>query len=153
MPRASKKKGRKLGESFIRVFRDTMKTPAWKSLSSHARSVFLQIRFRYTGFNNGRIGCSIRELVDECGIAKNTVRNALDELQAKGFLVETQAGSFHRKTGQSRASEWRLTDLECDMTDRKATRDYLKYKPPEPEPAKDKISNLHDFAAAIATHP
>src|SRR3984957_12792755 len=91
-----------------------LKTDAWRALSAPARAVYIQIGFRYDGFNNGRIAFSVRDAASECGLANNTANNAFKELVALGFIEETRHGGLSRKTRI--ASEWRMTAFKCDLT-------------------------------------
>ena len=91
-----------------------LKTDAWRALSAPARAVYIQIGFRYDGFNNGRIAFSVRDAASECGLANNTASKAFKELVALGFIEETRHGGLSRKTRI--ASEWRLTAFKCDLT-------------------------------------
>ena len=91
-----------------------LKTDAWRALSAPARAVYIQIGFRYDGFNNGRIAFSVRDAASECGLANNTANKAFKELVALGFIEETRYGGLSRKTRI--ASEWRMTAFKCDLT-------------------------------------
>ena len=91
-----------------------LKTDAWRALSAPARVVYLQIGFRYDGFNNGRIAMSVRDAASECGLAKDTANRAFKELVDLGFIEETRHGGLSRKTRI--ASEWRMTAFKCDLT-------------------------------------
>jgi Helix-turn-helix domain len=90
-----------------------LNTDAWKGLSANARAVYVQIGFRYDGFNNGRIAFSVRDAAKECGLAKDTASRALKELVDLGFIEETRHGGLSRKTRI--ASEWRMTAFKCDL--------------------------------------
>jgi hypothetical protein len=91
-----------------------LKTDAWRALSAPARAVYIQIGFRYDGFNNGRIALSVRDAASECGLAKDTANRAFKELVDLGFIEETRHGGLSRKTRI--ASEWRMTAFKCDLT-------------------------------------
>jgi hypothetical protein len=91
-----------------------LKTDAWKALSAGARAVYVQLGLRYTGYNNGKIACSVRDAATECNLARNTASKAFRELIDLGFIEETRHGSLSRKTRL--ASEWRLTAFGCDLT-------------------------------------
>jgi hypothetical protein len=46
-------------------------------------------------------------------------------LQDRGFIVEVTKGAFSRKIRH--ATEWRLTEFSCDLTDALPTRDYSRW--------------------------
>ncbi len=91
-----------------------LKTDAWRALSAGARAVHVQLGLRYSGFNNGKIACSVRDAATECNLAIDTASRAFKELIDLGFIEETRHGGLSRKTRI--ASEWRLTAFKCDLT-------------------------------------
>jgi DNA-binding transcriptional MocR family regulator len=102
-----------------------MKCEAWKSLSCIARAVYLDMASRYYGTNNGRIVYSIRCAVDELRIGNATAKRALDDLKDRGFIVATKRGAFSLK--QRHASEWRLTEYQCDLSHNMPTKDFMRW--------------------------
>jgi hypothetical protein len=98
----------------VRLYRWMLESPAFLSLSCPARCVLVEIARVYDGLNNGRLGMSVRTLSERCRIAKGTARQALAELQDRGFIECVTKGSFSRKV--QHASEWRLTWWPCDVT-------------------------------------
>jgi hypothetical protein len=109
-----KKRSAEHQDRYFQVHHYMTKTDAWKTLSAHARAIYLQIGLRYSGSNNGRIAYSVRDAASECNIAKDTASRAFKELIDLGFIEETRHGSLSRKTRI--ASEWRLTAFKCDLT-------------------------------------
>ncbi len=101
-----KAKGRSKG-AFVMVRHDIMKSMAWRSLSTNARCIWLEIMFRYNGHNNGEIPLACREAGDLCGISKNTANNCFKELLEKGFLKIGQYSNFTCK--YKRATRWIIT--------------------------------------------
>ena len=91
-------------------------TPAWRDLNGNARAAYVEISNRYGGpnSNNGRIPYSSRELAQNLNISKRTALRIFHTLQAHGFLVMTRRGRYGRK--RTYASEWRLTEIRCDVT-------------------------------------
>lgn len=76
------------------------------TVGPRAVTIALAIVRRFNGFNNGRIGLSMRELAEAIGSANhNANMAALHELERAGFIVV--ASRFPK--GQRRANEYRLT--------------------------------------------
>lgn len=92
--------------------------PVWRSLSGSAVKVFIEMRSRFNGSNNGKIRLSLEEGARTLGMGKETVRRAQQELERKGFIVKTKPGYFYGR----QAAEWRLTDCRSDGY--AATRDW-----------------------------
>jgi hypothetical protein len=123
----SKKNPRDKPHRYASVNHYLMKSPAWKSLGCIPRAVYLDMVSRYHGSNNGRIGYSVRCAVAELHIGSATARRALDDLQDRGFIVVIKKGAFNVKVRH--ASEWRLTDHHCDVTNNLATKEFMRWTP------------------------
>ena len=105
---------------------DIMDSPAYRATSPVARSVYLEIKRRFNGHNNGEIPLSCREAAELCNVGKNTAAKAFEELRQKGFIqIATEAG-FNMKGGR-RSRRWRLTDRDCNG--QPASADWRKWKP------------------------
>jgi hypothetical protein len=107
-----------------------LKSQAWNSLSGNARALYVELAQRYNGSNNGRIPYSVREAKQSLHISSDTASRLLDILQARGFIVCTRKGYFSVKTTKD-ASEWLLTEQACDHPPAHATRDFMRWQPPE----------------------
>jgi hypothetical protein len=128
--RRSKKTGRSDKEPrHVRLYHTFLKTEAWKSLSVYSRAIYVEISARYggPGSNNGRIPYAVRDAAKSLKIGKTTAATALEQLQDRGFIVEVTKGGFNVKT--KLATEWRLTEFSCDITDALPTRDYAQWSP------------------------
>ena len=128
MSRSRRKTGRSDKEArHVRIYHSMLKTPAWKSLTANARAIYIEMASRYggPGSNNGRIPYSARDAAKSLKSGKSTANNAIQLLQDRGFIVEVTKGAFSRKIRH--ATEWRLTEFSCDLTDALPTRDYLRW--------------------------
>lgn len=76
-----------------------LQAPAWRSLSGAAVKVFLEVRCRFHGANNGSLSLSLEQAADLLGLGKATVHCAFKELQDKGFVVCTRRGQMVRPAG------------------------------------------------------
>jgi len=90
-----------------------------------ARAILIEIAGVYDGYNNGRLGMSVRRLAERCHLAPGTVTKALRELQDRGFIQCVTRGSFNRKV--QHASEWRLTWWPCDVTDKLPEKPFMQW--------------------------
>ncbi len=109
----------------VRLYRWLLDSPAYLSLSCPARAVLVEIVRCYDGFNNGRIGLSVRKAAERCRIAPGTAKRAFEELQDRGFIVCVTKGAFSRKT--LHATEWRLTFWRCDVTGELPTKAFMSW--------------------------
>ncbi len=106
-------KGRNPTSRFARLDHRLLNTPAYRSLSTAARALLVELTMLDNGGNNGSIYLGVRDAAGRLGMADLTaVRSAFDELQELGFVQMTEDASFHVKAAdKSRARCWRLTWL------------------------------------------
>jgi DNA-binding transcriptional regulator YhcF (GntR family) len=124
------KKGRSKGKlsSFIALERYITASPAWQSLSLTARCSYLEVLDIYNGGNNGTIALSARMLSERIHISRATAARALNDLTARGFIEATRLGSFNVKSGQARATQWRLNRYKCDRTGQLPSQQYMRWR-------------------------
>jgi hypothetical protein len=113
----------------VRLYHLMLKSRAWKSLDAVARALYVEISARYAGpgSNNGRIPYSVREGAIALRVGKTKSATALQALQDRGFIVAKKRGGFNRK--DRHATEWRLTEFNCDVTGALPTREYESWSP------------------------
>lgn len=119
---------RKGGSKFIMIDGHVMRSAAWKALLPAERVAYEEIKWRYDGTNNGRIGLGCRELAELLHAkSKDTASRALAALQEKGFIAKAKPSAFSVKTRV--ATEWRLTEYRDDVTGELPTKDYTRWSP------------------------
>jgi hypothetical protein len=98
-------------KGWFRIHREHWAGEAWRGLPANAQVVLVDILYRYTTKNNGRIAYGVRDATRRLHCGLDTARNALNELQAAGLIEPTVRASFNDKSGASkgRATQWRLT--------------------------------------------
>lgn len=114
---------------FVPLFRETLKSPAYRAASFGARALFTALRGRH-GNNNGHVYLSQRDAEEELGHKnRNDIANWYRELEHYGFLVKTVAASLG-VDGKGKATHWRITDMptrngrgELEL----ATKDFLRW--------------------------
>jgi predicted transcriptional regulator len=98
----------------VRLYHYLLNSQAWQSLSCVEQCVYIEIAKKYTGSNNGSIGCSVRQLAESRRIGRSTASRALETLQERGFIVAMKKGAFSFKVRH--CTEWLLTDHRNDAT-------------------------------------
>ncbi len=126
-----------------------LRSPAWRSLSGAAVRLWLELRTRYKGGNNGVLTLSYAEAGEVLGMGKATVQRAYQELVKHGFLVlEKEDNWYHR-----RAHEWRLTTKPMQTVPGKvaATHDWRNWRPEK----KERGSNMEASQPSVvpSQHP
>ena len=100
-----------------------VQSQAWRSLSGAAVKVWIELRARFNGGNNGRLTLSLDEASRLLKLGKATVARALAELQEKGFLAMKQRGQWYGRL----ATKWAVTDKPVDGA--VATRAWKHWRP------------------------
>ncbi|WP_192384094.1 hypothetical protein [Mesorhizobium silamurunense] len=121
-----KRKGK---AKFLLIEGYLIRSTAWQHATPNDRALYLELKWRYDGFNNGRIGLSIRDAADALGIGKNAVSMSFSNLQSKGFVAVVTKGAFSVKV--KRATEWLLTEYKCDVTGELPRKDFMRWRPEE----------------------
>lgn len=122
------RKGRSKGNGpFVLLPHYMLNSMAWASLSPQDRAVYVELRRRFNGRNNGRIGLSVREAAEQCRMNRDTAAKSLRTLEKTGFVEVATLGGFTRKDRHS--TEWRLTTDPCDATGAPPSKAFLKWKP------------------------
>ena len=67
-----------------------------------------------------------RKISHALPISRATATRALQELAQKGFIEVVHPGGFNVKSGQRRATEWRLTSYKSDVTGGGATKAFMR---------------------------
>lgn len=112
---------------FVMVTQHEFDCAAYRALSPVCRAVYWELIRRYDGFNNGRIGLSVRDAAKECKINKDTATKAFGTLVEMGFVECVTRGGFSRKVRH--AAEWRLTGRRSDISGERPSREFLLWRP------------------------
>jgi Helix-turn-helix domain len=127
MTRYDKKRGRSTGPQFVQLTHWLLNSQAWAALTTQERAIYIEVRRRFNGFNNGKIACSARDVASRCNINKDTAYRGLRRLEELGFIELVTPGGFTRKLRH--ATEWRLTTEVCDVTGARASKAFMQWKP------------------------
>lgn len=118
-----KRKGKR---KFVMIDSYMMKCEAWQQMTANDKAVYIELKWRYDGTNNGRIGLGAREAAEAIGKAsKDTGKRSLDNLTALGIIKRTKLSGFNMKNRAT--SEWRLTEYKCDVTGALSTKEFMRW--------------------------
>ena len=125
-PRSAKKGVYETKERFVKLPYPLVESQAWRWLRPISQSVYIELRRRYNGANNGSISLSLAEAAGILRVSKSSVQKALAQLEEHGLIKLVKKGYF---TGR-KASEFALTDERCDG--HPATREWRLWRSPKP---------------------
>jgi hypothetical protein len=86
---------------------------AWATLRPGPRALYIEMKRRFNGRNNGRIILSHRDAAKALSVHRNTVGPWFDELRERGFLRITRASCLG-PSGVGQTSHWALEELPTD---------------------------------------
>ncbi|MDO6587137.1 hypothetical protein Q4543_16640 [Salipiger sp. 1_MG-2023] len=103
-------KGKKRGfPKHVRLLETLQQTEAWRSLKPGPRALYVELRRRYNGANNGRIFMSHREAADLLNVHRNTVPDYFSELERR-HLIRDMGKGYLGADGHGIATRWALCD-------------------------------------------
>ncbi len=106
---------------------------AWKAASVYERCLYMELKQRYNGQNNGDIALSHREAMHALNCSNKPVAEAFRGLIAKGFIKVAVEGSFNwkAKAPGGRSTRWILTELAVDHPERSLvpTKEFMQWRP------------------------
>lgn len=114
-----------------RLYHETLKSPAWIALPSSAIRLYVDLRSKLNGGNNGNIEVVFNELRHRGWKSKTTLHKALRALQTLGFIALTRQGGIASMS--KFCSLYRFTDLDTNKHPKqgvpaiKATHDYRQF--------------------------
>lgn len=105
---------------------------AWRTLPVGPRALYVELKRRFNGSNNGRVILSYRDAAKAINAHRNTVGRWFSELQERGFIVMAQA-PYLGPSGVGKSSHWTLTEYPTDNM-KPATVNFMRWpekqKPP-----------------------
>ena len=113
-------------ELFVKLTYPLIESEAWKWLRPISKAVYIELKRRYNGLNNGKISLSLSEAAHILKASKSSISTALKQLETHGFIKLVKKGYF---TGR-KASEYALTDEQLDGYP--PTREWRQWQPTKP---------------------
>ncbi|MFC0160563.1 hypothetical protein [Mameliella alba] len=124
------KKGKRGAGRFVQLHEYLQKTAAWRDLKPGPRALYLEIKRRYTGTNNGRIVLSHREAAEALNVHRNTIGPYFTELIDHGF-IRIEQGAYLGPDGVGKSALLAIT--EAPTHDGKpATKDFMSWSKQKP---------------------
>lgn len=86
------------------------KTEAWATLKPGPRALYIELKRRFNGYNNGRIFLSHRDAAEAINVHRNTVGDYFRELERRGFIRMEKAPHLGAD-GHGKAAQWALCEM------------------------------------------
>lgn len=83
---------------------------AWATLPPGPRALYVELKRRYNGSNNGEIILSHRDAAEAINVHRNSIAGYFKALERRGFIYLTKAPHLG-PSGVGKASVWALDEL------------------------------------------
>lgn len=110
---------------FVQLPEWVQASEAWATMPPGPRALYIELKRRFTGANNGEIHLSHREAAKALNCSRNTVGPWLRELEKRGFIALTVAPHLG-PAGIGKASKWRLEEL-ATPDGKPATKSFMRW--------------------------
>jgi hypothetical protein len=141
---------------FVPIPSEVMRSDAFRTLGIHARRLLdalLIEHLAHRNLENGRLVATYDQLEREWHIPRRKIRGAIAELETRGLVRRTAAGSGNRRTGDRQPSLYRLTFLHSLPERMEATNEWRSYAIPKLMPKTDLPVSLPDIAGCHRVTP
>lgn len=128
------RRNRKLGRStpqFVMLPEWLQRSEAWATMKPGPRALYIELKRRFTGFNNGEIFLSQRDAAKALNVNKDTATAYFRDLLGRGFITMTQGGHLG-PSGIGQAAKWALQEEPIDG--KSATKGFMTWKNQNPVP-------------------
>ena len=102
-----------------------MQSEAWLDMKPGPRALYLELKTRFNGSNNGHLYLSHRDAGKALNVGRDTAGTYFAELIEKGFIVQTR-GHCLGPSGVGQSATYALTEEKLDGAP--ATKDFMKWK-------------------------
>ena len=118
------KKHKRGAPQFVMLYNWMIDSEAWLDLKAQPRALYLLIKRRFNGSNNGEIYLSHREAAKLLNMHRNSIGTYFDVLIEHGFLKQTTMPHLG-PSGVGLSSKWELTELPVNH--RPATKEFMRW--------------------------
>lgn len=115
---------------------------AWSSLKPGPRALYIELKRRYNGNNNGAIILSHRDAAKALNVHRNTVGDYFKELEERGLIHATR-GSCLGPAGIGEAAHWALDELPT-QDGKSARKAFMRWQKLQ-QPCTKTVHGWHSF--------
>lgn len=120
----NRKKGRN-NPHFVKLDNWLQNSEAWTTMKPGPRALYVEVKRRFFGLNNGEIFLSHRDAAKALNVSPDTATGYFKELAERGFITVTQGGHLG-PSGVGRATKWALQ--EEPLNGKPATKGFMSWR-------------------------
>ena len=110
---------------FVQLMEYMQASEAWATMQPGPRALYVELKRRFTGTNNGSLYLSHRDAAQALNVTRNTVAGWFRELEARGFIRKTCEHHLG-PSGIGQASTYALEEEPCNG--KPATKAYMSWR-------------------------
>ncbi|WP_299661523.1 hypothetical protein [uncultured Ruegeria sp.] len=114
------------GPRHVQLMEWLQASQAWTTLKPGPRALYVELKRRFNGGNNGEIFLSHRAAAKALNVDRKTVAGYFDALIERGFIVVTR-GHCLGPSGIGQSATYRLTEEKT--VEVSATKEFMRWKP------------------------
>lgn len=118
------KKHKRGSSAFVILHHWMINCDAWRNLKPAPRALYIDLKRRFNGYNNGDIFLSHREASFLLNVHRNSVGGYFKQLQDHGFIKQTQM-PYLGPSGIGLSGKWALT--EESLNGKPATKEFMRW--------------------------
>lgn len=132
MPKPAFKGKRSASGRHVQLPEYLQATEAWATLKPGPRALYIELKRRFNGSNNGELWLSNRDAAKAINVSKNTIGPYFAELERRGFIRKAREGCLG-PAGKGQSAVWAL-DEERTTDMQPARKAFLRWKNQKPVP-------------------
>ncbi|MEH6477876.1 MAG: hypothetical protein V7727_19455 [Sneathiella sp.] len=115
--------GRNKHEQYVPLSYAMLGSEAWLTLSPASCKVYVELRSKYHGGNNGELSLAYATARKKLHLGNSSIATAFKELEERGFIQLVKEGHWYGR----QAAEWCVTDRPYNG--KPATNNWRQWKP------------------------
>lgn len=115
------------GARFVRLPEWLQASEAWATLKPGPPALYIEIKRRYNGRNNGEIRLSHRDAAKLICVGRNTVGPYFEELEERG-LIRKERGHYLGPSGVGQTALWSLEEEYKNTTGEPAGKAFMTWR-------------------------
>lgn len=139
------KRGKRGAGRFVQLPEWLQASEAWATMKPGPRALYVELKRRFNGNNNGEIYLSHRDAAKALSAHRNTVGGWFDELESRGFIRQT-TGPHLGPAGIGQASKWALEE-ESTPDGKPAGKAFMRWSEKQNPRTKNRTARHRDCDA------
>lgn len=142
------KRGKRGAGRFVQLSEWLQASEAWATMKPGPRALYVELKRRFNGANNGEIYLSHRDAAKALNVHRNTVGPWFTELQERGFIRMT-TGPHLGPSGIGQASKWALEE-EATPDGKPAGKAFMRWAAKQKPRTRNRTPRHNDCAATAS---